>query len=405
MQDERTVEEITENIRDVITNSPLPLEEIATTVNISRGEALECCDNIKAKQKGLYFYLGRLPESFKTETSVQAEVSLKGMTAKNKRLKKVNEQLTADLEKLQKFDSFELILKESCLPPISPPHDYIPPEKEETTALLCLSDWHIGEKVDPDTVGGVNEFDSTIAEQRAMRLFVQTRAKLQTLKETEPLTDLVVWLGGDFISGYIHQELEESNTMSPPEESLFMISLLKEGFRILSEVGLPITVITSFGNHGRTSLKKKHSTGAVNNFEYLVYNFLKDSVDLPISDWVLSKSTFSYLHLYGRTIRFHHGDNVQAKTRNNFCSSVLKKVDQLNQQKEADLDVFGHFHTLHFHPKFICNGSLIGPSPFSINLGFPPEPPQQALALLSSLHPGFVKASYSLAPALEYAAV
>lgn len=396
MKDERTFKEIADQVKGLINNNPCSLEEIANDVNISRGEALEVCDNSKAKQAGIHFYFGSLPPSFEIDISMKSEAARTRVMAENKRLKKINESLTADLVKLQKFDNFELILKESCYPEITPPHQYVPSEEEETTAVLCLSDWHIGEKVEAETVGGINEYDSEIAQDRAMRMFNTAKQRLSTLKNSENLTDLVVWLGGDFISGYIHPELEESNTMSPPEESILMISLVKEGLRILSELNLPITVVTSFGNHGRTTFKKRQSTGAANNFEYLVYNALK-AFELPVDTWVTTKSKFSYLHVYGKVIRFHHGDDVKASSRNGFCGSVLKKLDQLNQQKEADLDIFGHFHTLHFHPKFVCNGSLIGPSPFSVNLGFAPEPPQQGLILLSNQQ-AFVKSSHALTP-------
>ncbi|RTK92496.1 MAG: hypothetical protein EKK61_04250 [Rickettsiales bacterium] len=37
-----------------------------------------------------------------------------------------------------------------------------------------------------------------------------------------------------------------------------------------------LTLITSYGNHGRTTPKSRVSTGYKNNFEWLMYNIIAD---------------------------------------------------------------------------------------------------------------------------------
>ena len=402
MNDERCLEDLLEELKDLITNNPLTLEDIALRLNISRGESLELCDLSKAKQKGIYFYYGKISASFETSPFIQSEVKRKRLVEENKRLRALNKDLTSEMEKLQKLEGFNLLVKE---PIVNDNAEYNEvsietdtTESESLTALLCFSDWHIGETVDPNTINNINLYTKEIAKERALSLFSKCKHNIKKqIDMGNNVEKIVVWLGGDFISGYIHPELEESNSMSPTEESIFLVSLLKEGFNMLSSLFLPITVITSYGNHGRTTMKKRHSTGAINNFEYLVYRLLKDNIILPVDEWLVSESSYSFLNIYNKVIRFHHGDNIRSGGRITFTSSVLKKIKELDEHKPCDLDIFGHFHSLHFNQKFITNGSLVGPSAFSYNLGFPPEPPQQALIYLSNTHPSFVKSYHSIA--------
>ena len=400
MNDNRSAEEIKEEVSDLIKDNPLTIEEISTEVEISRGEALEICDLMNAKEKGIYFYLGRVPNSFSSNTKIELNVQKKKITEDNKRLRKQNKELLTHLESVQQAESFKNKLDSSLksaqiheIPKVANTNE------EQVACLLCLSDWHIGETVDFETVGGINEFYPEIAEDRALNYFRNAKNKIKALSQIENINQLIIWLGGDFISGYIHPELEENNSMSPLEEAKFMSKILTHGINLLVEgLDLEVRIVTSYGNHGRNTFKKRFSTGAFNNFEYMTYDFIYPHISDKIVDWYNEPSDFSYIKVYDKTIRFSHGDNFKGKGGNNFTSSILRQIENFDKQQKADLDVFGHFHTLTFNSKFVCNGSLIGPSAFSLGCGFPAEPPQQALCLLSDTHPNFIKANYSINP-------
>jgi hypothetical protein len=78
---------------------------------------------------------------------------------------------------------------------------------------LLASDWHWGEVVDPAQVGGVNEYNLKIAQDRA-RAFIETSIDLLKNRFNNPKYEGVVFaLGGDMFSGNIHEELATTNDM------------------------------------------------------------------------------------------------------------------------------------------------------------------------------------------------
>src|ERR1700687_5245152 len=77
--------------------------------------------------------------------------------------------------------------------------------------IICLNDWHWGELVDPDQVGGCNKFNRAIAKQRVRVLF-ETVNDLCFNHMTNPTyPGAVVTVLGDMITGGIHDELRETN--------------------------------------------------------------------------------------------------------------------------------------------------------------------------------------------------
>jgi len=179
----------------------------------------------------------------------------------------------------------------------------------------------------------------------------------------------------------------ENNCLSPQEEVNNARGILIEAIEGLRSLEIPIQVVCNWGNHGRTTKDKKFATAAINNNEWLLYSTLEDifkRLDYEDVSWHVSKSYYSFIDLYDYRIRFHHGDGMKVNPSSNMNSVVQKKIKALNQIVPADFDVFGHFHNLRLSKNFICNGSLIGPNGFSHNLGFPPEPPKQAMFLVDS---------------------
>ena len=76
---------------------------------------------------------------------------------------------------------------------------------------LLLSDFHWGEVVDSEAVNGLNVYDHKIAQKR-LKSTVETTIDLWTNHMVNPkYPGIVVALGGDMISGHIHEELTETN--------------------------------------------------------------------------------------------------------------------------------------------------------------------------------------------------
>lgn len=261
----------------------------------------------------------------------------------------------------------------------------------QAAAILLASDWHVGEKVDPATVNYLNEYNPEIAERRAKNFFANGLRLVRKERQDINIDTLVLWLGGDLITGFIHEELQENNYLSPTEESRFAKSLIIGGLKMLKEQGefKRIVVPCSFGNHGRTTPKRRVSTGYRNSYEWMMYH---DLADLFAGDDVIQfqvvNGYLNYVEIYGKTLRFHHGDNVgYSGGVGGITISLNKFIARTNQQRRADCDFLGHFHQLDGYArwrKFVTNGSLIGFNSYAQSIAASPEEPLQAFQLLDA---------------------
>lgn len=258
--------------------------------------------------------------------------------------------------------------------------------KNEATAVICLSDLHLEENVDPRTVNGLNEFNPEIAEKRFKTVIRNALKLTQSQGKEIDISQVIIWLGGDIISGYIHDELVEGNHLSPVEAILFADRLITWGLDFfLNNTKYNILVPTSNGNHGRTTKKIHISTYAANSYEYLLYkNLEKRYQNEKRIRFQVAEGYHNYVDVYGISVRFHHGDSVKySGGTGGIYVPVNKSIDAWNGGSlKADLDVMGHFHQLTWDRKFVCNGSLIGLNPFGISIKASPEPPAQAFFLL-----------------------
>jgi hypothetical protein len=256
-----------------------------------------------------------------------------------------------------------------------------------SVAVLAISDTHIEEDVQADKINGLNEFNLEIAEKRFKRLFERFIKLVDIQRNGTSINSGVVFLGGDLISGYIHPELVESNTLSPTQAVTLLSRIFKEGFEYLLKEGNfdSLLIVCTSGNHGRTTEKRRINTREDNSYENILYRFLdtlfesEDRIEFQIA---------SGYHVYVRlfddyTIRFHHGDAfAYGGGVGGMYPSVNKKIAKWNQAIKADLDVFGHFHQMTDGGHWICNGSLIGYNTFALQIGASYEEPQQAFFLI-----------------------
>lgn len=260
----------------------------------------------------------------------------------------------------------------------------------EATAFALASDWHVEETVEPATVNGLNAYDLSIAERRARRFFDGISHLLDTHAPTFRIRELVVWLGGDLITGTIHDELLESNGLSPLLASLFVRRLVGDGLRMLlrSHPELErIVVPCSHGNHGRTTHKPRISTGAANSYETALYLQLAgDFRDEPRVRFTVARGELTYLEVYGQRVRFTHGDAVKyGGGIGGIMIPINKAVAAWDRSIRADLTCMGHWHQLTFGSKCVVNGSLIGPSAYTVRIKAEMDEGRQAFFLMDSV--------------------
>lgn len=257
----------------------------------------------------------------------------------------------------------------------------------ESTAIILCSDLHYEDIIESDKVDGLNEYNTKIASQRFQKLFQNALRLIEINRHGTNIKQCVVWLGGDLINGYIHDEMIENNEISPIEASLEVFKLCVSAIDFLVEQGNfeNIVVVPSIGNHGRTTEKRRISTSNENSYEWLIYNFLAGHYEKSeIVKFKLSKSYFNWLNVYGYDLRFHHGDNVKyAGGIGGIGVPLHRAIAQWNVARTAYLDILGHWHQVVSSKQFIVNGSIVGYSPYSISIKASFEKPQQFMFLMN----------------------
>ncbi len=261
----------------------------------------------------------------------------------------------------------------------------------QATYVMCASDWHVGERVRPENVGGKNEYNPEIAEERAEQFWKSQLLMLNAARSAWNIRNGVLWLGGDLITGYIHEEFMEENFLSPSEESLLAYKLIVSGIKsLLASSDLEeILIATSNGNHGRTGEKMRISTSAKNSYEWLLYQFLRFAfAEEPRIKWQIGTGYNNIVDVYGFRINFSHGDRIgfqggvggttiPGNKRIHRQSAGLPLRFEGTSMGAAHLHVWGHFHQLMYPKNFIQNGSLIGWNDFAEAIAAGYEDPQQ----------------------------
>ena len=261
-----------------------------------------------------------------------------------------------------------------------------PSTQSEATAFMVASDWHVAETVNPNTVNGLNSFTLDDARTRSETFFKSGHRLIKIFQKDTKIDTLVLPLLGDFMSGNIHDELIENNSLSPIDEAIFAQNLLATGIEfLLKDKSLKKIILPCHsGNHGRITKERRISTEKGNNLEYLIYHQLANHFrDEKRIQFNVSEGYHSYLNVYDYTVRFHHGHALRyGGGIGGITIPVNKAIAQWDKIKRADLDVFGHFHTFLVGEKFISNGSIIGYGPFALSIKADYAPPKQAFFLI-----------------------
>lgn len=344
-------------------------------------------------------------EKVMTDAQHLAEDRLKAATGKQKReQKKVIKALEAELEAATIRTDFLDSLSDAPDPKpmkIRARRGQGKRHPSGTYAMLA-SDWHVGERVRPETVGWRNEYSPEIAQERAEQFFKSNLVMLNASRSAWDIRDLVLWMGGDLMTGYIHEEYLEENFLSPVEEALLAREIMIRGidFLLVESDAERIIIVTNHGNHGRTGLKLKIASEAKNSFEWMLYHLIRSHYCATLENPGATKSQDGRLEfriaaglnnvvdLYGFRINFAHGhENRYGGGIGGISIPINKRIGRRaasvpirwegTELAAPHLYVHGHFHQLTYPGPSMGNGSLIGWNAFAEWISCPFEDPRQ----------------------------
>ncbi len=257
-------------------------------------------------------------------------------------------------------------------------------EKAEAVAVALASDWHAEETVKSASTNGLNEYNLDIAQARIEKFFAKVARLTDIERGGAKIDDLVLWLGGDLMTGMIHEELAETNSMTPTEVVLWLQDRVLSGLETLRPHFRRILIPTSYGNHGRNTKMMRHGTGAQHSYEWLLYKVLEGRTKSDDVVWQISDSYFNFMNVFDKRVRFHHGDGLKYQGGiGGLTVPTEKAIASWNKSpNRADLDVFGHWHQYQQSRSWLCNGSLIGYNAYALSIKASFEPPTQTFFLI-----------------------
>lgn len=248
-------------------------------------------------------------------------------------------------------------------------------------AIALFSDAHIEETVLPASVLGKNEYNLKIAEERITSYF----RNLTRCINKDCVEELIFASLGDTISAFIHEELAQTNGLTPSEATIKAQSLIYYGLEFLcNNTKLnSIKFIGIVGNHSRTTKKIQHSNGYKLSYEWIMYQNIKNMCEinkLPI-EFIIPESEMAILDMPDKQrFIFVHGYQIKSGGSGTVCgiypalNRLAMKWDRTFNQDKIYL---GHFHSCISIPNATVNGSIIGFNSFALSNGFPCEKPAQ----------------------------
>ncbi len=253
---------------------------------------------------------------------------------------------------------------------------------------LFLSDLHWGEIVHASQIGGVNSYDLATAHER-MSYTVETAINLLRILDAKmDYPGIVVPLGGDMISGNIHDELTATNELNTMPTVLDLYDTLVGAIKRLADVFGAVRLPCVTGNHGRDTKKIYSKDRHHTSFDWLLYQFLarhfKD--DKRISFFIPDSSDALY-KIFDVRYNLTHGDQFRG---GDSIIGPLGPLTRGNQKKQArnqavnqeyDVMICGHWHQYIHLERLIVNGSMKGYDEYAYQGNFGFEPPRQGLWL------------------------
>ena len=259
--------------------------------------------------------------------------------------------------------------------------------RSESVPVLLCSDWHCGAVVKAESVNQLNAYDVDEFHNRAAALFRNAIKVIDMARTSVDITTMVLWLGGDLIDNQLHPDATQQQDLTPTQQLVECERSIAAGIDYLLKHGnlQHLIVPCSVGNHGRTTIKQQ-SNATENSFEWLMYQSLRRHFrNEPRIQWQISDGNILYIDVLGQQLRFHHGDAVKyGGGVGGITVPLTKWIYRQDVGIRADHTFLGHFHTLTLGSGFSINGSLIGPTAYSLKLGFPPERPQQLMRFIDS---------------------
>lgn len=280
------------------------------------------------------------------------------------------------------------------------------PEKGSAqSAVLMLSDTHIGQVVTPEQTLGMGGYNFEIFLRRLARLERSVFSILQDHTTTQ-VPEIVVAMLGDMIHGNLVHAVEAGQVNTLFNQFYSAGHAFAQFLRNLSTLA-PVKVYTAVGNHPRWATQRKMPTdNRYSNLDQFLYSYVAALTrDIPVQ-FNLDEQPFSRFQVQGWNFLAGHGDHLRGGDKNlgipNHAIgrnvSVHSQLAMKSGNPMPNYYLVGHLHrpiTIpHCLGEFVVNGGFPGIDGYALSEAFNSSAPSQKLFLV---HPKFGRsATYDL---------
>jgi hypothetical protein len=258
---------------------------------------------------------------------------------------------------------------------------------------LVLSDCHFDEVVDPAEVDGLNAYNREIAEMRLQRTIENTIKFSRKYVSGLTYDGFVLFVGGDMVTGTIHEELAQTNDAYMPDTVLHWSEQLSVALQMLVDEFGKVHVSGVVGNHGRNSHKPRMKGRVRDNWDWLIYKLVaRDFKDNSNVTFQVPDSADCIVPIYNTDFLFTHGDQFRGGGGIAGVLSPVMRGDHRKRKRHMETDrpydymVMGHWHSYMNARRIIVNGSLKGYDEYAYMGNFDFEDPQQAFWINTPEH-------------------
>lgn len=265
------------------------------------------------------------------------------------------------------------------------------PGKSEHMPYLLISDQQIGEVIRKEETEHGRGFNKHIFVERYKRV-IDTAIYLSFEHGGQSWTypGIIYARGGDTISGGIHEELRDTDDLTPMEAVKLAFEVEAAGIRKLADAFGRVEVKDcGGGNHDRNTLKPRSKGAVAHSYDSLVSHFLQHEFrnDKRIS-FQMTESPDVVFPIYDRNVLLTHGDRIGSRGGQGFvgpAATIMRGAQKVIMEQSAigrriDEVHMGHFHQFFYAVWVLCNGCFPGYSEYAKMNRLRPGPAEQTLA-------------------------
>jgi len=275
------------------------------------------------------------------------------------------------------------------------------------SAVLLLSDTHVGQIVSPDQTLGFGGYNFDTFLNRLQFLEDGVTSILQDHTTTQ-IDELVICLGGDMLDGALAHgaEAKQKNTLF--NQFYGAGHALAQFIRNLAPHVPSVRLQCVVGNHPRWGTQHKMPTeNRYSNLDHFLYAYLQALTgEVKNVSWNLNKQPFSLFNVQGFRFHLSHGDHLRGGDKalgipNHAVGRMVSSTTQLYGKHDLASPhyyLLGHMHRgiqlPHARGSVLVNGGFPGLDTYGLISGFSPVDPSQ---LFFFVHPKFGKtATYDI---------